>query len=810
MLTLEHVTKEYGNKTALADITLTFPDKGLVIVCGESGCGKTTLLNIASGADLPSFGKVFWCGCELNASNVEQFRRGKVSDVYQDFMLVDEMSCAENIRLAAEACGKTLSDDEVLTLLSRAGLPDDVFSKRVSLLSGGEKQRVAVARALVKDGAIVFADEPTGNLDRKNGETIMSLLREIADERLVIVVSHNERLNREYGQYSVVLEDGCVLSSDLPELPSAAQESSKAFGAAKPKLSLKRVVGLTRTGFEKNMTKCVFAAIAFLFIFAFSVIVNTLFICDLPLALASSLDSSYGKNLYFEPKPSDEGDDALFLKLRDDASPVWGFGLNAAYLGFNPVFFNMPGISSLKLSVSDAIEYDPSLGADVDVVCGDFPERPDQVMLSVYFVDILLQSEFFGDCSSAEELIGKTLPVSSRNLYSSSNSNQSLTFNEYSQYIEFEISGFFSTKLPSDELAELKEDSYVSYCNVIQASFLYDSAFVGAGYGDRIKLYRAADLLTVMDQSGSVVASVLGYDEYASYADSLVGDVIALDCGSVYYEVVDGERVPRLLNPERMELTVTGIVDEGNYLFRDGVILSPEQRNEYIVKTEYSVNGFFFDFSDKPSSYAAILQLERDINSVYTSSGNDFGGILKDRLVGENSSGVHTFFDNIYEYRLPFILPLMLVLLLCLVSLGAASFSFLISSKDKLYGVLRAIGFDRRSVFALMLASLSLLVVCVVVLGICVTALGLFLFQSYSRRMRRRTRNMRDGARSLPFPKLRRQSSRQRRRNSARLARRLALHRGNVNLRRNDVVEEGIAAVLANDSFQQILLKKRP
>ena len=176
MLTLDHVTKEYGNKTALSDITLTFPDKGLVIVCGESGCGKTTLLNIASGADLPSFGKVFWCGCEITASNVEQFRRGKVSDVYQDFMLVDEMSCAENIRLAAEACGKSLSDQDVSGLLARVGLNSGFSSKRVSLLSGGEKQRVAVARALVKDGAIIFADEPTGNLDRKNGETIMSLL----------------------------------------------------------------------------------------------------------------------------------------------------------------------------------------------------------------------------------------------------------------------------------------------------------------------------------------------------------------------------------------------------------------------------------------------------------------------------------------------------------------------------------------------------------------------------------------------------------------------------------------------------------
>ena len=211
MLTLEHITKKYDDYAALSDVSLTFPDKGLVIVCGESGCGKTTLLNIASGADLPSFGKVFWCGCEINASNVEQFRRGKVSDVYQDFMLVDEMSCAENIRLAAEACGKSLSDQDVSGLLARVGLNSGFSSKRVSLLSGGEKQRVAVARALVKDGAIIFADEPTGNLDRKNGETIMSLLREIADERLVVVVSHNERLNREYGQYSVVLEDGCVI-----------------------------------------------------------------------------------------------------------------------------------------------------------------------------------------------------------------------------------------------------------------------------------------------------------------------------------------------------------------------------------------------------------------------------------------------------------------------------------------------------------------------------------------------------------------------------------------------------------------------
>ena len=217
MIKLEHVTKNFGDKVALDDVSLVFPDKGLVVICGESGCGKTTLLNVASGADTPSSGKVFWRGCELTASNADALRRGYAADVYQDFMLADELSASENIRLAAEACGKRLSDSDISALLARVGLGEEFFPKRVSLLSGGEKQRVAVARALVKDGAVVFADEPTGSLDRKNGEIVMSLLRDIARERLVLVVSHNERLNREYGQYSVVLEDGRVVSSDLPQ-----------------------------------------------------------------------------------------------------------------------------------------------------------------------------------------------------------------------------------------------------------------------------------------------------------------------------------------------------------------------------------------------------------------------------------------------------------------------------------------------------------------------------------------------------------------------------------------------------------------
>lgn len=261
MLELKNISKTYGAKTALSDVSVAFPEKGLAIVCGESGCGKTTLLNIASGADIPSSGSVFFNGRKITEADIEEYRRGYVSNIYQDFMLAEELSAGDNLRLAAQAVGKDPTSDEIAALLEKAGLNAGFSDKKVSTMSGGEKQRVAVARALIKDGASVFADEPTGNLDRKNGELIMALLKKIAEERLVVVVSHNERLNREYGQYFIELEDGCVVRSDLPEAePSRAiREPGPKI---RPKLSARTVAVLAATGYRKNKLKSVFAEIS--------------------------------------------------------------------------------------------------------------------------------------------------------------------------------------------------------------------------------------------------------------------------------------------------------------------------------------------------------------------------------------------------------------------------------------------------------------------------------------------------------------------------------------------------------------------
>lgn len=133
MLELKNISKTYGAKTALSDVSVAFPEKGLVIVCGESGCGKTTLLNIASGADIPSSGSVLFNGRKITEADIEEYRRGYVSNIYQDFMLAEELSAGDNLRLAAQAVGKDPTSDEIAALLEKAGLNAGFSDKKVPL-----------------------------------------------------------------------------------------------------------------------------------------------------------------------------------------------------------------------------------------------------------------------------------------------------------------------------------------------------------------------------------------------------------------------------------------------------------------------------------------------------------------------------------------------------------------------------------------------------------------------------------------------------------------------------------------------------
>ncbi|MBQ7249771.1 MAG: ABC transporter ATP-binding protein/permease [Bacilli bacterium] len=198
-----------GRYYAIKNVSLAFPNRGLVAIKGKSGSGKSTLLNLLSGLDQPSEGKVFFNG----STDISGRLGHEIGMVFQHYNLVEGLSVLQNVMLPARINGG--SKKRAIALLKAFGLAKFV-SKDVRNLSGGEKQRVAICRALVCEPRVVFADEPTGALDEKNSETVMAALKEISKKRLVVLVSHNEELIDRFADRIIEIRDGTIFGDSEP------------------------------------------------------------------------------------------------------------------------------------------------------------------------------------------------------------------------------------------------------------------------------------------------------------------------------------------------------------------------------------------------------------------------------------------------------------------------------------------------------------------------------------------------------------------------------------------------------------------
>ncbi len=214
MISLSHVSKSYDGTPVLCDVSLDFPDKGLVMIYGPSGSGKSTLLHIISLL-LKGEGDVLYDGKSFKGASDEQiseFRLRNIGLAFQDFKLFESDTVLNNVVLPLSTIDKEKKEEneqEALTCLSLCGIRH-LSKSIVSTLSGGERQRVAIARAMVNKARYIFADEPTGSLDRDNTLNIMSLLQNISLSRLVVVVSHDKTLIDEFADRVIYLEDGKV------------------------------------------------------------------------------------------------------------------------------------------------------------------------------------------------------------------------------------------------------------------------------------------------------------------------------------------------------------------------------------------------------------------------------------------------------------------------------------------------------------------------------------------------------------------------------------------------------------------------
>ena len=225
MLTLLNIKKDYVLKDqepvhALKGITLNFRSNEFVAILGPSGCGKTTLLNITGGLDHYDNGDLIIKGKStknFSDADWDTYRNHSIGFVFQTYNLIPHQTILKNVELALTISG--ISKDErrrrAVEALDKVGL-EGLYRKKPNQMSGGQMQRVAIARALVNNPEIVLADEPTGALDSETSIQIMDLLKEVANDHLVIMVTHNPDLAEQYATRIVRMKDGEILSDTDP------------------------------------------------------------------------------------------------------------------------------------------------------------------------------------------------------------------------------------------------------------------------------------------------------------------------------------------------------------------------------------------------------------------------------------------------------------------------------------------------------------------------------------------------------------------------------------------------------------------
>lgn len=206
MLELRNINKSYITKNervnALKNINFTFPDKGLFVLMGPSGCGKSSLLNILTGLDSKYEGRVLYNN--ENIKDIYDNYRNEISYMTQSFNLFDNLTVFENINLSLKLLGKC-DKTKVETILKDFEIYD-LVNKKCNTLSGGEKARVSIARAVIKNPKIIFCDEPTGNLDDKTSKLVWTLLKKISETVLVIIASHDEKNSYEFGNVIKIID----------------------------------------------------------------------------------------------------------------------------------------------------------------------------------------------------------------------------------------------------------------------------------------------------------------------------------------------------------------------------------------------------------------------------------------------------------------------------------------------------------------------------------------------------------------------------------------------------------------------------
>ncbi len=235
MIQIKDIIKNYkaGENTvrALKGVSINFRENEFVSILGQSGCGKTTLLNVLGGLDRYDSGEIIINGKstkEFKDKDWDSYRNHYIGFIFQSYNLISHLTVLENVEIALSIAGLNRKEkrEKAINALNKVGLGSQLH-KKPNQLSGGQMQRVAIARAIVNNPKIILADEPTGALDSETSVSIMNLLKEIAGDHLIIMVTHNENLAKSYSTRIISLLDGKVINDTNPYVPTDEEISNQ-------------------------------------------------------------------------------------------------------------------------------------------------------------------------------------------------------------------------------------------------------------------------------------------------------------------------------------------------------------------------------------------------------------------------------------------------------------------------------------------------------------------------------------------------------------------------------------------------------
>jgi ABC-type lipoprotein export system ATPase subunit len=449
MLEINDVSKVYAVKKgptvqALSHVCLDLPAAGLVFLCGTSGSGKSTLLHLLAGLDRPTSGKILWKKKELSSLSEKRlslFRRKEVGYVFQEYNLLEGLSVEENVSLALQMEGWKHQEAEkkAKACLAKVGL-QDFSARRPDELSGGQRQRVAIARALCKDPSLVLCDEPTGALDSVNGAEVFALLKQLSQDRLVVVASHDKEAARKYGDRIITLKDGSLIQDETLKPcsvsdsgPSATEKARKPWPISSlAKLSF-RSLGQRKGRLILTQLICVLSLALFGVAFTFSRF-------DPVRSEEKSLTSSASNPVSVALRLQKNGSYFSTLGLSQESltslNEKTGLGLSG-YVSENldmspyltPIFeqnYQTPlypsGYASYYYSFgpNKILPYDSSFASHLPLVCGQAPQKDNEILITDYQVQTFARYGFYDPTTKTytqpedfkpEILLGKPIDI---------------------------------------------------------------------------------------------------------------------------------------------------------------------------------------------------------------------------------------------------------------------------------------------------------------------------------------------------------------------------------------------------------------